>query len=240
MIYKSRGIVLHRINYSDTSLIAKIYTEQGGMGSFLLQGARKKTSQLKANLLQPLSIVELVAYHKETTGLQKVKELKCDQPLHAMHSDITKTGIALFLSEVLLKSIREENPNPSLFKFLYESILHLEGLQNPASFHHLFLIKLSKYLGFYPQQATDHSKKYFDLQEGIFVSGPPPHPHYLNEELSASFNRLIRLNFDQMEFFSPGGINKKILLNKIIEFYRLHIAGFGEIKSLAVLETVMK
>lgn len=240
MISKTRGIVLHRIRYSESSIIAKIYTEQFGLCSCLAQGARKKKSSAKANLLQPLSLIELVMYHKETSGLQKVKELKGGDTLFSVQSDMAKTAIALFLSEMLARSLREETPNKPLFDFLYESVKTLDAVENPASFHLLFLVKLSKFLGFYPHGEFSDEKMFFNLPEGIFVSEKPHHLHYLDPEFSVLLRHLMSLDFDQLKNFSVDGKKRKILLEKIIDYYRLHLAGFHEIKSHGVLETVLR
>ena len=73
MIYKTRGIVLRTVDYSDTSLIAKIYTEQFGIQSYLIKGAHRKNASIKANLFQPLALLELVVYKKEKKQLQVLK-----------------------------------------------------------------------------------------------------------------------------------------------------------------------
>lgn len=265
MISKTRGIVLHRIKYSESSIIAKIYTEQSGLCSFLVQGARKKTSAVKANLLQPLSLIELVAYHKESTGLQKMKEMKNDHPLTSIQSNFAKTSIALFLSEILLRSIREESPNKPLFSFLHNSLVILDELENPANFHLLFLIKLTKFLGFFPHDffpnpgsfigephfayqavANGHSHDpkentlFFNLSEGVFEKEKPCHPHFLDHDSATILRQLISMDFDALKFFSVDRRNRKILLEKIIDYYRLHLTGFQEIKSHQVLETVLR
>lgn len=240
MIHKTKGIVFHRFKYSESSVIAKIYTERFGLCSFLLMGARKKTSTSKANLLQPLSLIELVAYHKETSGLQKIKELKSEYSLHSIQSDIAKTTIAIFLSEMLVRSIREESPNKPLFDFLHYSIKILDSLENPTNFHLFFLMKLSGFLGFFPQGNFSEKKLFFNLREGIFESEKPLPPHFLTSELSIIFNRLISMDFDDLKSFSITGKNRRALLEKIIDYYRLHITGLQEIKSHLVLETILR
>ncbi len=268
MIYKCLGIVLHRIKYSETSVISKIYTERFGMCSFLVQGARKKNAASKANLLQPLSLVELVAYHKENSGLHKMKELKNDYTFGSLQDNIAKSTIALFLSEMMVRSIVEETPNKPLFNFLYQSVKELDSIENPTSFHLLFLVKLSKFLGFFPHKSSGQLPQnngiensgsdkepegtekffpseelegslFFDLPEGNFVNKKPAHTYYLNPVLAKIFLQLIQLEFADLNEFFIERKNKKFLLEKIIDYYRLHISGLKEIKSYRVLEEVM-
>lgn len=240
MISKTRGIVFHRLKYSESSLIAKIYTEQFGLCSFMIQGARKKTSSSKANLLQPLSLIELVAYHKESSGLQKMKEMKNDYPLESMQNDIARTSIALFLSEMLGRSIREETPNKPLFNFLHESIRKLDSTGNPSCFHLVFLIKLSKFLGFFPQGFFSENTPFFDLAEGVFANHKPLHQQFLQPDLAVVFSRIISTGFEELPNLVMDAKTRKALLEKIIDYYRLHITGLQEIKSHIVLETVLR
>ena len=53
MYHKTRAIVLHCIKYSETSVIAKIYTEKLGMQSYMVKGVRAAKSKSKAAMLQP-------------------------------------------------------------------------------------------------------------------------------------------------------------------------------------------
>lgn len=243
MLSKTCGIALHRIIYSESSLIAKIYTEQYGLCSFLVHEARKKNTSSKANLLQPFSLVELVAYHKETSGLQKIKEIKNNFSLKTVQSDPSKIAIAFFLSEILSKSLREGIPDKPLFTFLSESIIFLDRLANPSCFHLLFLIKLTKFLGFYPQAETSglaKSTPFFDLLNGSFTREQPAHSRFLNPELSAHLQDFIAMNFADVERYVMEKKYKTALLEKIIDFYRLHLTILPEIKSLRVLEAIMK
>ncbi len=240
MISKTRGIVFHRFNYSESSVIAKIYTEQFGLCSYLIQGARKKKSLVKANFLHPLSLVELVAYHKETSGLQKMKELKNAHPFLSIPNDISKTSIAIFLSEILFRSIKEETANKEKFDFIFNSVKMLDEIENPANFHLVFLIKLSKLLGFFPHSTAPGGASFFDLPEGVFSEEKPNHAHVVSPPFSEIFFQFLKYDFSDGEKIKLTRKTRQILLEKIIDYYRLHIAGMQEIKSRQVLETVLR
>ena len=94
--------------------------------------------------------------------------------LAGRHQDISKISIALFIAEVLYKCIREEEKNKTLFDFLHTSIQLLdEDSSGNNIFHLLFMIKLSKHLGFYPHNFKNTQKSYFDLREGLFINEIP-------------------------------------------------------------------
>src|SRR6056297_3707722 len=170
MIQSTRGIVLHSFKYGETGIICNIYTETHGKVAFLVQGARKHKAKLKANLFQPLFLLDLEVYYKEKRQLQKIREARNAHPFQSIPYDFRKRTIALFIAEVLYKSLQEEESNPPLFSYLINQIKMLdlkeEGL---ANFHLYFLIHLSKYLGFFPQNNYSRSFTFFDMQNGKFT-----------------------------------------------------------------------
>jgi len=101
-IHDTRGVVLHQIKYSESSIITKIYTEAFGIQSFLVRGVRKKGSKIKAGLFQTLSLVDLVVYFKEKSNIQNLKEIKSALPQTSIPFNIKKSTIAIFLKELNL------------------------------------------------------------------------------------------------------------------------------------------
>ncbi|MCH7535011.1 MAG: DNA repair protein RecO, partial [Bacteroidetes bacterium] len=166
MLYNTKGLVIKYIKYSETSIIATIYTEIFGMQSYFLNGVRSKKSKIKINALQPLSCLDLVVYHKENKNLNRIKELIL-HPYQSIPNNVYKTSMVFFIAEIIQKSVKEEEHNIDLFEFL-ESSIKLLDLQesNFSNFHLLFLIKLSRFLGFYPQGVFSEKSKYFDMQNG--------------------------------------------------------------------------
>jgi len=240
MLNKVKGVVLHRTKYSDSSLIAKIYTDTFGLHSYIVRGVRSRKSKIKAGLIQPFSLVDMVVRHKEQRNLQEISELRCEYPLMSLSSNIFKQSIALFLAEVTSKCLPEEEHDPDLFHFIANSakILDLEesGVNN---FHLLYLVKFARYLGFYPSAQLSDPGKYFDLKEGTFGNHQPLNGYFINEQLSAHLWDLLGMNFDQIGAIKITGSDRKKLLDKLILFYQIHSYGLREIKSYKVLETVM-
>jgi len=147
MITKTRGIVLNYIKYGDTSIICKIYTEQFGLQSYIINGIRKSKSK-NIGLFQPLNILDLVVYHKKTSGLQRIKESKLDYAYKTLHLDMKKISVCFFLSEFLTKISQNDDNQKDNFDFMKDSLIVFDRLEiNYSNFHIQFLIKLSKYLG---------------------------------------------------------------------------------------------
>lgn len=239
MIQKTRGIVLHHIKYSETSVVATIYTEHFGRQAFLIKGVRSKKASIRANILQPLFLLDMEVYYKPTRDLQSVKEVRNAFVFSTIPYDLRKSSIALFMAEILYKTIREQEANPDLFDFLYHTIqildLKTEGI---STFHLYFMVQFTKYLGFYPTNNFSEQNCLFDLQNGSFVSAKPIHNQYLNKELSLLLSTLLPYSEDQHGTLQPEHMQKIHLLEKMIDYYCLHNDGLINIKSLGVLRDV--
>lgn len=239
MLVKTTGIVLHQLKYSDSSVIAHIYTQVGGRQSFLVQGARSKSGGKKANLLQPLNILEMEMYQRGSRELQKVKEIRNKIPLNSISLDPVKTAIALFMAELLYKVLKEQEPNSGLFSFLEKSIELFDLMEKDyINFHLAFMLQLSKHLGFYPNSNFDANHRIFDLQNGSFTAGISMHPYVLSEEMSEKFYHLLSLGFQGSMILTNA--QRRELLDSILLYYSLHITGVDKFHSLDVLREVFQ
>jgi DNA repair protein RecO (recombination protein O) len=239
MLHKTRGIVFQVTEFGESSVVAKIYTELFGMQGFIINSVRKKNAKVKQHVLHPLALVDLVVYHKDRKGLHRVAEVSSNPALQNIPFSIVKNSVVLFLDEVLCKAIKEEEPNQQLFDFIFNSIQLLD-LQSPVNndFHMCFLIQLTRFLGFYPTENYSEEAKIFNLREGIFQEEMPPHINYMDGIQSENFYALMK---SSLNFSAPLLIplaQKRMLVDKILEYYRLHLEGFSEVKSLKVLEEV--
>lgn len=237
MLHKSRGIVLVSSEFGETSLVVQIYTELFGIQSYVINSVRKKHARIHSNIFQPLTPVDLVIYHKERPGLQRISDIHPNPPLINIPFDVFKSSMVFFLDEVLYKSVREEESNSPLFNFIFNSIMWLDGPQ-PAGydFHLLFLLQLSRFLGFSPSQNYTSEQNIFNLREGKFQSSYPDHPHFISAPLSGYFAALINAEYSFSLNISSS--ERRMLIAFMLEYFALHIEGFGNIKSHKVLEQV--
>ncbi|MDA3905365.1 MAG: DNA repair protein RecO [Bacteroidales bacterium] len=240
MLAKTQGIVLKTINYSETSVVAKIYTEQFGLKSYLIQGVRKRNAKTKANSLSLLSLLDMEVYNRESKEMQYIKEIKRAHIFQSLPYDIRKSSIAIFLNELIYNSIREEEANPALFNYLFNSIHMLDLLKdNFSSFHLHFAVQLSKYLGFGPADASFKSDALFDLADGKFHSDKRLGIYKLNQEESLCFYRASALSFDTFNQLPFSKQKRKIMLEHILSYYQLHSPEFKLLRSHEVLEAVL-
>jgi len=240
LIETTKAIVLSSIKFKDTSLIVKCYTQKG-IKSYLVKGVlskNTKSKKFKPAYFQTFTLLDLVANHNDRGHLNYINEINVYHPLHNIYTDIYKNTIALFLSEILSNILKEETKNDLLFKFIENSIIWLDTHDITNSFHIVFLLQLSKYLGFNPNlpKKTD---LFFNLQEGSFVFHKPI-ANFIYGDDFILFKSLIGTNF---EAFSKVNINVKerqVLIDILIRYFTLHLPEFRKPKSLEILQTIFR
>jgi DNA repair protein RecO (recombination protein O) len=239
MLCKSRAIVLKTIKYSETSLVVKAYTEQFGLKSFLVRSVRKKHAKNSSNLFQPLNIIEFVFPEKHNTSLIIPKEIASGYSFRTIPFDLYKSSVILFMNELIYRSVHEEEANPELFMFLHDSIVCIDSNPNRISNSHLvFSFQLTKYLGFFPLGGFTPQKPYFLLREGVFSKYSPEDDFSLNQDESKLLDSLLNSDLEDCHLIEISGTARNRMLEIIILYYQLHLIGFGEIKSLDVLNQV--
>ena len=234
MLIKTKAIVISVLKYQEKSLIVKCLTFSDGLKSYFVNNAFSgKKNQQKNAFFQSLNQLEIEAYHKNKGTLERFKELKLANPYQTISTDIFKTTIVLFLSEILHHAIKEEGKNEELFTFLEAALTWLDHHNEVSNFHLITLIQITKYLGFYPEQ--DSEKPYFELTEGVFSEFQSVSCLSLDE--TQLFKKLLQLKFDDnQKVFSAN--QRQILLKILIDYYTLNIDGFKKPKSLDVLKEV--
>ncbi len=240
MLHKIRGIVLKTTLYSESSVVAQVFTDKFGIQSYMINGVKKPKAKIPMNVLQPLHLLDLVVYHKVNSQIQRISEARPSPVFKSIPYHLIKNTMVQFLNEVLYKSIRQQHSDENLFDFIFNSISWFDEVEKPSSnFHLAFLLKLSRFLGFSPHSQTRSDQKYFDLQEGYFTSIVPLHPYYIQKREADYFLALFTTPFEKINEIFLDNITRRFILDKILVFYRLHTASFGEIKSHHVLEEVL-
>ena len=241
MIQKVKGVVLHHVKYKESSAIVYIYTDLFGRQAYLVNSIRGKKSKFSGNLLQPLTLLELEAYHKEGRELQRLKDMQTHIPYRTIPFDHQKSSQALFLSEILYKALREEDPNRELYEFLENSLQLLDvSDENMVNFHLLFLVQLTKYLGFYPDNNYGEGRTGFDMRNGQFNNGSGIHPEYFDRKSSKLLKLLLESSFSDLSQITVNQDIRIQFLENIMDYYRLHLHGFGVLKSLPVLHEIYR
>lgn len=237
MLITTNAIVLSKLKYKDNDLIVKCYTQQLGVVSFLLRGVLKsKKSNTKAAYFQPLSQLQLSINYKENRSLQSVSDTKINHVYGSLHTHVLKSAIVMFLSEVLSSTLKEEEPNETLFSYIETTLLWLDEQSEFSNFHLLFLLNLSKYLGFYPD-TTHTESSYFNLREGKFESKPYD-DYTISGENLILLKQLLGTTFEALTKVKINSKQRQSFLNMMLLYFELHLGSFKPPKSLQIFNQV--
>ena len=240
MLKQSRGIVLNFVKYSESSIIAKVFTEEFGLQSYSVKGVRGKKSKTKIALFEPLTQVEIVAFQKENKSIHNLREIRVSYAYQSIPFDAMKRAILFFLDEILIKTIKEESQAKELFDWLSHALTWFDlNDESPLNFHLVFMMQLSRFLGFYPKKDPAPNYQFFNLESGLFTSSQPNNPNYLSGETTMHFNILHESSFEDAAQLDLNSTQRRKLLEALIVYYKLHFPGFGEIKSVEVLKAIL-
>ena len=235
MLVKTKAIVISALKFQEKSLIVKCFTLSSGLKSYFVRDSfsNRKTSQ-KIAYFQPFSILEIEAVHKNKGTLENLKEIKTAVPFQTIHTDIVKSTIVMFLSEMLHYSIQEEEKNESLFEFLESALIWFDHHDEVSNFHLILLLEATKYLGFYPD-VSEIDLPFFEMNDGVFTLFHGTNA--LTEHETNLFKKLIDLKFDNDQRVFHV-VERQVLLKVLIEYYSFHLEGFKRPKSLDVLREI--
>jgi DNA repair protein RecO (recombination protein O) len=239
MLEKTKGIILNQIKYTDSGIVARLYTRNFGRQSFLVRGMRNKKAGKHNILFQPMFILDLVMNYKASREMQVLKEFSVAYTPYDIHSNIRKSCVAIFLGEVLASVLKEESPHEEMFDYIEESIKYFDSCKEGyANFHIAFLTGLSSFLGFEPGLRTNPDDSFFDMKNGIFVPIPPLNGIYANKEVSDILAEFFVSSYDTINNITLTGKMRNEVLDTLVRYYSLHLPGLKKIKSLEVLKEV--
>ncbi len=237
MLISTPAIVLHTIPYGDTSVIAHLFSSQRGLIGVIIKGARGSKKSRKQALLQVLTIVDIQINLRENKDLHFLKEIRVLHPYTGLPFSTPKTAQALFIAEVLRQSIREEEKNEELYEFIMNALMFLD--ESPIElpdFHLKFMLDLTKYLGFYPENNYSEQEPYFQFTDGMF------HHSFgdtcIDNAASRDIYQLMNCSFSRLNDLQFSRSRRKSLLRNLIQFYRWHLPSFRELQTPDVLEEV--
>jgi len=212
-----------------------MYSREKGMQSFIMKAGRKNK---KLHFLQSLSAVNLLAFYKEKSTFLYIKEIENAFPSTDFCDNIYKINLAIFINEIILKSIAEQEANPNLFDFLWAEIKALHDTKTAiADFHLRFLFSFSRFLGFFPEEQKEVKSCYFDLREGVFSEKIPEHNEFLKERESSLWNQCIRRT-KAADSLNMQSVFKQRILEILIQYYSIHLHWNTGLKSHEVIKEI--
>jgi len=236
-----KGIVLKKIAYSDNRIIADILTDKIGKQSFIINAGKTKQTRNKINSIQVFSPLELQAFVKDNETLAKLNDYSLLFPLRSIHYEFKRNSVAVFLAEIINKTLKENVSDQKLFEFVLTAIQILDiSAHNLSNFHISFLLNYSKFLGIFPENNSSETRKIFDLSLSKFTIGIPQHQNWLDEKLSSLFCEFFKTDLSNSHLIKLDHTKRQTLLYAMLDYYNLHLSKPGKLNSLDVLRQVFE
>lgn len=236
MLYTTRAFVLKTVRHGDSTVVLKAYTESLGLRSFLVRVGKK--GGITQAALQPLNRIELVAHEAPERDLLTVRELRVERPYTSVPFDPVRGALALFVQEVLYRTLRGETADRELFAFLEEVTTVIDTAPEVRNFPLVFLVRFSEQLGFLPSPPGPGAE-HFDPVEGVFVASNERHGRTLGPPLSTIYASLLALPLAELDAVRILSGQRRELLDQQLLYFRLHVEGMGELRSPRVLHQVL-
>ena len=236
MLVTTQAIVLKTFRHGDNTVVLKAWTSHAGLRSYVVRTGKRGGAGMAA--LQALNRIEVVAVEHPERDLHMVRELRVARPYTRLSVDPVRGVVALFVQELLYKVLRQESADDTLNDFLDEALEALDTVPDLRIFPLVFLLRLSGYLGFFPEAPAPGEDR-FDLREGHFVQGHGDHAHTLGPPLSLALAALLSADLhDPLPVDLPHA-QRRELLDHLLLYFRMHLDGMGELRSPAVLHQVL-
>lgn len=245
MLVKTEAIVLHTIKYGEQRVIVDMFTREQGRLSFIVSLPHSAHGKFRKQYFQPLTLLTIEADVRQQVQLQKLREISVTTPLPSLLTQPDKLSIALFMAEFLFHALRDEQQDMALFDYVSSSIEWLDSSpRHYANFHLMFLMRLSRFLGFYPNlesrnqgltESRSFEAPYFDLRAASFCETAPTHRDFLMPQEAAHISTLMRMDFATMHLFQLSRAERNRILEILLTYYRLHLPSFPELHSVEVL-----
>ena len=247
MLVKTEAIVLHSLKYGETRLIVDLFTRKAGRQSFIVSMPKTQKGRMKKQYFQPMTLLEVECDIRQRVQLQKLRDAHLQTAYTTIPFSAEKLAISLFVAEFLYHALRSEQQNETLFAYIADSMQWLDIAEKGyANFHLTFLMRMSRFLGFYPNlevrgerlEVRDMSEEdlFFDLREGRFCQEAPMHRDFLPPAEARLIHLLMRMDFPTMYLFQLSHHDRGRITDVLLHYYRLHIPQFPELKSLSVLQ----
>jgi DNA repair protein RecO (recombination protein O) len=229
------GILLKRVNYSESSLVLTFYTKENGTQNYLFQGGKKK----KGNLLQPLSVIEINTYKRSESNLGKISEISAHYVPQTIPFHPVKSGVAFFIAETLYGCLKSHDEDKRVFEFLCTEIEFIDNNDISGNYMIWFLLNLSRFLGFHPD-IEEENPKILIISEGVFRASTPLGSEYILHEGIPQLAAMTTMKKNDALKLKLNKTERKNNLNTLITYYKYHVEGFQTPKSLSILQTIFE
>lgn len=150
---KTLAIVLKTVEFSETSLVVSLFTQDFGKISALAKGARRAKGPFE-NALDLLAICRVLFLRKSSGSLDLLTEAKLERRFRAAARSLPALNAGYYVAELLRELTDEHDPHPELFQLADETLAALDENHEPTTTVLRFELGALRELGHLP--AFDH------------------------------------------------------------------------------------
>ncbi len=149
MIVETEAIVLHAMNYGDTSKIVTLYSRKYGKIKIVAKGARNQKGNKFGSSLEPMTYSSVVLYKKEHRDLHLLSKSEIVTPLTKLQDESEKMFTALAVIELVNMMMHDEEENETIFRLLHDTLVLIDSAEkNVMNVFIAFQLQLFKMHGF--------------------------------------------------------------------------------------------
>ena len=230
---RSRGVGIKYYKHGESSIIAKILTEEYGMLSFIAKGVRSKNSKKKISHFEPLKLVSIDFTLKPKNSLHFLSDITFEKTFVSLEKQMTKNFLAVYIAEILLCICQEGEKNKTLFDFVWSTSDELFSKNSIEKNLILkFMLKTTHYLGFFPDTKT-LGENYFDLESGSFVNSKLLKGLYMSKE-----NTFILSNLLKNKELDISKSEQDNFLDEFFQYFKIHHYNLDKVTSHKVIRSL--
>ncbi|MEZ5045374.1 MAG: DNA repair protein RecO [Chitinophagaceae bacterium] len=240
MLKETKGIVLRSIKYGETSLITTIYTTVFGIQSYLVQGVRtSKKKTMSANLYQASTLLDLIVYHSPNKNLQRIKEAKLAYLYTQIPYSMHRNTIAMFLTELIYKTVHEPESNSILFDMLEHYLTKTDqaDISDIANIPIQFLLHYIQHLGFGFQNKYSSEFSEINIELGKFCH-PDQHssPYRIDTHIAEILSDFYH---EQTTAIALNHTKRQKTLEAALMYLKYHLPQMQHINSLQIFHELL-
>ena len=219
MEHKTRAIVLRTTKYGEDKFIIDFLTYDSGRESSIWKISKNRNAKVVKQLFQPLTIMDVVLDSAPNKQLSRIKEARLAYVYSSLPFEEIKLSLAFFVAEFIMYATRDLHDDSILYDFVEQSLIWLDTADKGiANFHLMFMIRMSRFLGFFPDMSSHRPGYIFDLREGRLSGEVPTHKDYLLPEDANKMHILMRMTPSNLHYFK---IKKKPPMLFLVILYHI-------------------
>jgi DNA repair protein RecO (recombination protein O) len=123
---KTSAIVLRLVDFSESSCIVTLFTEDFGKVGALAKGARRPKGPFDS-ALDLLAVCRIVFIQKSSDGLDLLTEARLDRRFRAATRDLSRLYAGYYVAELLQDLTDYGDPHPDLYALADHTLARLDG-----------------------------------------------------------------------------------------------------------------